>query len=388
MNILYLTNRLPYPLHSGYLRQFYFIRELSLRHRVTLVSMVAGECPGEYLRALAEVTERVVTVPARNLAQRGLSRRWGRLTSAFRPDAAISAFCAAVRNLVREEAFDVAVLHGLTTVAALQHLDGLRIIADLCDANSTRFLAAARYTSLFRLPLILWDYLSARRLERKFIRSRAHLVFATPRDQQALLGDTPRSGTVVPNGVDVEYWRRGTGELGVDTLIFTGAMNYPPNADAACQLIRHIVPQVRREAPHVQLLIVGRDPPSRLVAAARRPGVTLTGAVPDIRPFLDRATVFVAPLRYGAGIQNKLLQSLAMQVPVIASPVAVEGLEAADGEQPPVQVATDSEEFANLVCRQLAPAPRTPCSAGRAFVERHFRWSQCGRLLDQLIHSA
>jgi len=149
-------------------------------------------------------------------------------------------------------------------------------------------------------------------------------------------------------------------------------------------LIRDILPLVQRELPDARALIVGHSPRPALVAEGQRPGVTVTGFVDDVRPYLEQATVFVAPLRFGAGIQNKLLEALAMELPVIASPLAAQGLCTEDGAQPPLRVASTPAEFAAAICAELrarADDP-TPDAGARRFVTAHFDW----RVSAQRVH--
>ena len=216
----------------------------------------------------------------------------------------------------------------------------------------------------------------------------AHLLFASVRDRDALVGRSSRA-TVVPNGVDTGFWRRVAPERGANTIAFTGAMDYPPNTDAALYLAETILPLVQRTIPDARALIVGRDPPPRLERAGQLPGVTVTGFVDDVRPYLEQATVFAAPLRFGAGIQNKVLEALAMELPVVASPLAADGLRTEDGQTPPAQVAGSAQEFADLIVRALHerasdPAPDT---AARRYVETHFVWRRSGEKLDQVLGS-
>jgi glycosyltransferase involved in cell wall biosynthesis len=164
-------------------------------------------------------------------------------------------------------------------------------------------------------------------------------------------------------------------------------MDYPPNTDAALFLIQEILPLVRRSVPDARVLIVGRDPPPRLLSVGQQPGVSVTGFVEDVRPYLEQATVFVAPLRFGAGIQNKVLEAMAMEVPVVASPLAADGVRAVGGQPAPVQVAQDQQQFADLIIRQLAEQANTaaPYTEARRFVERHFVWRRSGEILEQVI---
>jgi glycosyltransferase involved in cell wall biosynthesis len=199
--------------------------------------------------------------------------------------------------------------------------------------------------------------------------------------------------TVLPNGVDLGFWQRSAGSsLGSNEIVFTGAMDYPPNSDAALLLIREILPIVRESIPDAHLSIVGRDPIDKLVRAGSAPGVTVTGLVADIRPYLEAAAVFAAPLRFGAGIQNKVLEALAMDVPTIASPNGAGGLVTADGVRPPLTVtpASDPVRFAAVIVDRLRAAAQdpTPPPDGRTFVERHFTWARSGDLLDGVLRTA
>ncbi|MGE3317636.1 MAG: glycosyltransferase, partial [Planctomycetaceae bacterium] len=167
-----------------------------------------------------------------------------------------------------------------------------------------------------------------------------------------------------------------------------GNPGYAPNADAAMYLAREIFPKVREAIPGAELLLVGRDPlPELIDYGQRHEGITVTGMVDDMRPYLDRAAVFAAPLRFGAGIQNKVLEALAMNAPTVASPVAADGLQTADGTLPPFDVAKDADEFARAIVRQLT-APQDQEGSGRAFVERYFSWKQSGSLLEQALVAA
>jgi glycosyltransferase involved in cell wall biosynthesis len=167
-------------------------------------------------------------------------------------------------------------------------------------------------------------------------------------------------------------------------------MDYPPNVDAAVHLAREIFPAVRAARPGTRLLLVGRDPTPAVVALGDDPGVTVTGFVDDVRPYLDRAAVFVAPLRFGAGIQNKVLEALAMEVPVVATPLAAAGLRADGAPPPPLVVADDDGTMVARVVELLdrAAADGLPHREGRAFVEGHFGWAAAGARLEEVVAAA
>jgi glycosyltransferase involved in cell wall biosynthesis len=172
--------------------------------------------------------------------------------------------------------------------------------------------------------------------------------------------------------------------------VFTGGMNYPPNTDAALTLIRTVMPRVWATAPDTRLAIVGRDPTSDLLAMATDARVTVTGFVEDVRPHLEDATVFAAPLRFGAGIQNKLLEAMAFELPVVASSIAADGLRVDAETTPPITVADDAAPFAAAVVEALVDATRDsrPARDARAYVATHFDWATSGRRLDDVLRRA
>ena len=392
MRILYLTNGFPYPLTSGYLRHYFLIRELSQHHAITLLSIVGANFANENIAALAPFTERVLTFTSKSKSgslRRKVIGRVKSLAGGPKADEAVRQMRAAVERMTREEPFDVVVFSGKRTYPAIQDLVALPLVVDMCDATSMKIRGSVRYTSPARLPLLLLDYAQVRSAERMLIRNAAHLLFASYRDREALVGRTGNHATVVPNGVDLDFWRRSSPERGANTIVFTGAMDYPPNTDAALHLIEEILPLLQRAIPDARVLIVGRDPTPRLVRAGQRPGVTVTGFVDDVRPYLEQATVFAAPLRFGAGIQNKVLEAMAMEVPVVASLLAADGLRTEDGQQPPVAVARGAQEFADLIGQRLRDRAGDPApdSAARRYVESHFVWRRSGEKLEQVINS-
>jgi glycosyltransferase involved in cell wall biosynthesis len=294
----------------------------------------------------------------------------------------------AIRDLARRSPFDVTLLSGKHTWSVLRELRGVPLVADICDATSVRLRGKMKLAGLLSIPVLAAKWLAMRGLERSVLSRSAHAVFASGRDRDAILDPSDSNGTIVPNGVDLEYWKRSSDWRGVDTIVFTGAMHYPPNADAAAHLIRDIFPQVRAGIPAAKLMIVGRDPGPELLRDSKcQPGVTVTGFVDDIRPFLDRATVFAAPLRFGAGIQNKVLEALAMQVPVIASPSAAAGVRTANGLDAPLEVVEGGRAFAQALIRQLQADRRSPAvhPTSREYVGQHFSWQQSAEKLERIL---
>jgi glycosyltransferase involved in cell wall biosynthesis len=197
-----------------------------------------------------------------------------------------------------------------------------------------------------------------------------------------VLGDASAASAIVPNGVELDYWQRSGPPSTRPTIAFTGAMDYPPNIDAAIHLVNEILPLVRELVPNARVLIVGRDPVPE-VRSLNGSGVTVTGAVPDVRPYLEEAAVFAAPLRFAAGIQNKVLEAMAFQLPIVAYGPAVTGVLPASGEKPPVETAEGPADCANRIVSLLhrVRAGERPGDAGRDFAARHFTWAASGASL-------
>jgi glycosyltransferase involved in cell wall biosynthesis len=389
MRVLYLTNGFPFPLTSGYLRHYFLIRELAADHQVTLLSLTGQGFRGEDADALRPMVERVAVFGGGRRSP--LDKFTRRIRALVGGDDApgIAEMADSAAALHAERPFDVVVLSGKSTHPVLDRLPGLPVAADLCDATSSRLEGAMSFAPAVQRPVLWLGLRAMRAIETGIVRRAAHVMFASERDRWLILGDaaTPAS-SVVPNGVDLEFWRRTSPTLGRDRIVFTGAMHYGPNVDAAVVLIEQVLPLVRRRIPEACLDIVGRDPTPALLALAERPGVRITGFVDDVRPYLDRAAVFAAPLRFGAGIQNKLLEALAMELPVVASTLAIDGLRVGESA-PPAVVADDPAAMADRIVETLETVRRdpTPNAAGRAYVEGSFRWETSGRRLGEILRS-
>lgn len=393
--ILYVTNGFPFPLTSGYLRHYHLIGQLAERgYRVNLLSIVGTDHRPEHAAAMADRTVAVETFASADRA-RGRWQRWVRRLRRVLPigggDPAATHLATRAAAICATGTISAVVFSGKRTDRALASLGDLPVVVDMCDATSLRLdreLAVASRTRRVTLLVQRWQI---RRTEARMLRRADRSLFASERDREALLPGPPDPhAAIVPNGVDLGYWQRDGGGLGAGEIVFTGAMGYGPNVDAAVRLARHILPLVQAVLPDAHLSIVGRDPAPAVSALGSLPGVTVTGSVPDVRPYLAAAAVFVAPLRFGAGIQNKLLEAMAMGVPSVVSTLAADGLRTADGATPPVEVADDDEATAAAVVAALrrAATDPTPDAEARSYVERHFSWDRSGRDLAALIEAA
>jgi glycosyltransferase involved in cell wall biosynthesis len=168
-------------------------------------------------------------------------------------------------------------------------------------------------------------------------------------------------------------------------------MDYQPNADAALFLVQKILPLLREMLPDVELIIAGRNPRAELTEIARQDSkITVTGFVEDLRPYLERAMVYVAPVHVASGMQNKVLEALAMQVPVVTTPVVSDGLRVDEGIDPPVRVADSPEAFAQQTVHLLKSSNDRELlmEQGRRYVENHFNWQRSAKILEEMCEAA
>jgi glycosyltransferase involved in cell wall biosynthesis len=274
-------------------------------------------------------------------------------------------------------------LTGKNTFGALAGVEDIPIVADCCDTAHVRLREEVKDAhSLKRLRNTL-QYMRVRSIEHAIAHRTPYVVFASERDRVCLL---PDGGVVIPQGVDFEYWRRRAPPAQHNRLLFTGVMNYPPNHDAALRLCRTIFPQVQRQTGGCELVIAGRDPLPELVEAARRqPNVTVTGTVPDLRPYLEQAAVFVAPIRYASGMQNKVLEAMAMEVPVVTNTAVAAGLQVASDVAPVITADKDGSVALAVIALLHDQEERSRLAReGYAFVRRHFIWSRNAEKLERL----
>ncbi len=393
--ILYITNGFPYPLTSGYLRHYFLIGHLTAAGcRVTLLSIVGADHRAEDVAAMSDRTDRVETFRSADRA-RGARQRWVRRLRRVLPigggDPAGRQLAARVTELMTSGSIDAVVFSGRRTDRALTALgDQVPLVIDMCDATSFRLEREIAISGRWRRIALRIQRLQVRRVEARMLRRADRLLFASVRDRESLMPGPPDPrAAIVPNGVDATYWARTVPRLG-NEIIFTGAMSYGPNSDAAVRLARRILPLVRAMVPDVTLSIVGRDPTPAVEALGTLPAVRVTGTVPDMRPWLERAAVFAAPLRFGAGIQNKLLEAMAMEVPSVVSTLAADGLRTDDGEMPPIVVVDDDRSFAAAIIEALrrATADPTPDTAAREYVARAFDWERSGTTVLAQIEAA
>jgi sugar transferase (PEP-CTERM/EpsH1 system associated) len=274
-------------------------------------------------------------------------------------------------------------------MAQYAHALGLPVAMDFVDVDSDKWRQYADHSH----PPLSWLYrVEGRRLqaaEADIARWASVCLLATQAEESLLQSFAPWArSAVIPNGIDLAYYEPVAAPAAQPVVLFTGAMDYLPNIDAVRHFCADILPRVRREIPETRFYIVGLNPSPDVLRLGGMPGVTVTGSVPDVRPYYARAGVCVAPLRIGRGIQNKVLQGMAMGLPLVVSPLAARGLEVQPGRH--LEVADDPAEFAAQIVRLLkSPAERRALGRnGRAFVEANYGWDRSLFNLELLLEEA
>jgi sugar transferase (PEP-CTERM/EpsH1 system associated) len=393
LNILYLSQRLPYPPNRGdRIPVFHHIRVLSGRHRMHVASLVSGPEEeahvGELRRWAASVT-----VARQSRWRSRIGMVWALLTG--RP-LSIGFFDnrrlrEAIKEVIRRERIDAVVVFSSSMAPYVEPLNSLVRVMNFCDVDSCKWSDLAKTEGFPRS----WIYRrEARKLEdyeRRIDAAFAGSCFVTGGEVALFRKLVPGTrAVVVPNGVDHAKFGAVARRPAGGTLVFVGVMDYPPNVEAAVFFATKVLPLLRRKSSGIDFVIVGARPAPEVRALGDLPGITVTGFVDDVRVFLARAALVVIPLSVARGVQNKVLEAIASASPVLVSePVAISLSEALKAR---VHVAVRKPEpFAEAIERILAlPDGEREAMAKSAqeILLSETTWEASADRLEELIESA
>jgi sugar transferase (PEP-CTERM/EpsH1 system associated) len=391
MRVLFLTQRLPYaPNRGDRLRAYHMMAALAPHAAIDLISLVHDAEEASHAGEIATAAA-VRAVPTSRVHA---ARRTGQVLLRDQPlthalldapgmrRAIEAALAAATPDVV------FAYCSGMARFALEPPLARLPLVLDFVDVDSAKWTALGATTGGPKG----WVYRREARVLGRFEaeaarRARVSLV-VTAREREALLALAPEVHVEVQeNGVDVASFRAEGPPAGTPTVVFCGVMNYAPNEAGALWLGRHVWPIVTRQRPDARLAIVGASPTAAVSALARADGgITVTGSVPDVRPYLWQGAVSVAPLMTARGTQNKVLEAVAAGLPCVVTPAVAEGLPAEVA--PAVRVADGPEGFAEAVLGLLAASPtERRALAGRAAMA-DLTWSRRLAAFPALVRGA
>jgi len=221
---------------------------------------------------------------------------------------------------------------------------------------SVKWMLNEESQRMYRYENVIWNYYD-------------HHFIISQKDALKIRIPHHQSMTILSNGIDTHYFKRKDYPLG-NKIVFTGNMGYPPNVDAALFLIREVMPLVWENNPLIHVVIAGADP-NRLILKEKSSRVEITGRVDDIRKYYEQAALFVAPMRLGTGMQNKILEALSMEIPAITTEIAAEAFHPEIKKH--LMVGTNSETLANLISHSYRPHT-SPNEKMRDLVVKEYNW--------------
>ena len=395
--ILLLTPQLPYPPQQGTsLRNYHLLRALAQHHDVTLLSFAESDRPADTTR-LAELARVLppVAVPGRTTGQRLRA-----LLTSRAPDMALrlrsEAFAVALADALQDGAFVAVQVEGIELAWTIPLIrvtgGGTRIVLD-CHNAETELQRRARqgdWSRPGRWPAAVYSATQVGRLarfERQVLQAADAVIAVSDEDRQHLtaLAGPSQPIVVIPNVIEVdEYrWQGPVPDEARFDLVFTGKMDYRPNVDGVLWFAAEIWPIVRRARPVTTWAIVGQRPHARLTALGEEPGITLTGRVERVQPYLAGAGVYILPLRIGSGTRLKLIESMAAGCAVVSTTIGAEGFSLQSGHA--AILADTPEAFAAAVLELLDDPGRRAALGERAQAfAAQYDWRRVGPLLDEV----
>ena len=384
--LLFIAHRLPYPPDKGErIRAYHELKALSKHFRVTLAALVHGKTGRDPASSLRPCCERIILAPAGGAT--GLVRGavsalgGGSITEGFFRSRRLR---GCLLRESRREPFDLVFAYSSSVLPFALAVTGAPRVMDLVDVDSIKWASYAESAGWPRRWLCQAEARGVHALEARAIEAFDAVLCVSQAEAKASGFDESRF-TIVGNGVDADYFAPVRGPLNAaPSIVFTGTMDYRPNAEAVGWFVRKVWPELKRTVPDLSFTIVGRDPTRAVRRLSGVPGVSVTGAVPDVRGYLSAARVAVAPLRIARGIQNKVLEAMAMGRAVVASPAALEGLEVTPGKH--VLCAATPQQWRRSITELLHDDARRDKLGreARRHVVENYNWAMRMRPLVQL----
>jgi sugar transferase (PEP-CTERM/EpsH1 system associated) len=384
MRILYVS---PYVPSLVRVRPYAFIRELArLGHQIILACLVHPSRESVYLADLEQYCEAIYPVYLKRFEPYLYT-----LISLPTQVPLSVAFCRSndfnrlILNLIQEENIDLIHTEFLRATPATVRLKRIPKVFDAVDSLT---LAYRRSLSAAEIPfhqrfIGLHEWLKVRRYEPRVLGHYNKILVSSPSDMEWMKSDHQQID-VIPNGVDLDYFEFRQEAKSDETILFLGKMSYYVNIASVLWFYRNVFPLIRQSHPNVKFKIVGRDPVSKIRALAEDPAVEVTGTVSDIRPHFTFAPLAVCPMVCGSGIQNKMLEAMAMGVPIVATSLACQALEVQSGRD--LLVADTPSDLAYSI-KILLDNPwlrQKMAEQGRRYVEQHHSWEMMGTRLNQI----
>jgi sugar transferase (PEP-CTERM/EpsH1 system associated) len=397
MNILFLTSRFPYPPYRGdKLKIYNLIKQLAHRgHSVSLLSFVGSAQEEEYVPVLKKFCANIRTV------RRPLLKSIGTCVTGISSDIPFQIHFFSDDKFQRElkdvlTSWNVNLIH-VHLIRMAQYVESLRTVPRILDLTDAGSLYLERFLSITKNPFKkIFLKVESRRL-RQYEKILEHFDdnLVCSEIDRAVLNERAPSAAIdlLYNGVDLDYFTKpgetdgaNVGEPNINGIIYTGNMTYHPNRDGILYFVKEIFPTIERVIPTATLYIVGQSPP-REIKKLSRANIVVRGFVPDIKQEYLKNQVAIAPIRFGAGTLNKVLEPMALGIPVVSTSLAVQGLNLQNGEE--IMVADTPEGFADMVVRILRDKEfqQRIGLKGQAIVRGQYGWTTITSTLEKIYQS-
>lgn len=384
MKILVVLPRFPYPLEKGdKLRAYHQIVELSRRHEIHLFAVSHDKVTPEQRAALEPYCKTIsVVTPTRFTAWFNTARNYFRSKSLQMGYWDSARARCTVKDLAKKIQPDVVYNQMVRTVPLVARLP-YRKVMDFQDALSMNTERRMEHSHGLWRSILHYEFKMLRSTEYNAFKIFDALTIISEADADAIPHKRNGDIHIVRNGVDFDYFVPQSLSKDND-IVFCGNMQYAPNIDAARYLVNDIMPLVWEKRPEARLVLAGATPTSAVRRLAG-PHVEVTGSVPDIRPYYAHSRLFIAPMRLGSGLQNKLLEAMAMGVPCVTTPIANEALGATPGTH--ILVGNSPQELASHILSLLAdPAQAQSLSAAALdFVHQNYSWPAAVQPLEDIF---
>jgi sugar transferase (PEP-CTERM/EpsH1 system associated) len=388
MRVLFLSQRVPYPPTKGdKLRAYHHLKAIASKHDVHLFTLADDPEDLAHERVLRSVCTEVTISRINPRLARLLSLRvLGSGKPLTIPYFYSANLAAKVTAALQTGSYDRVFVY---CSSMAQYVAGAQVpvLLDLVDVDSDKWQQYADHSGFPLSTIYRREAACLRDYERQICQRMSRVIVTTEREAKLVHHICDRHRVeVIHNGVDADYFqicdRQPTPQR---SIVFTGDMSYFPNQQAVAWFTYNVMPLIRRSLPGVRFTIVGRNPDKAVQQLATVPGIEVTGFVPDVRPYLKRAQVSIAPMFIAAGVQNKILEAMACEIPVVAMPLALQGLSA--GTAALVESANTAEQFADKCLSFLLNDELTRLRgfASRRQVIADYSWNRSAeRLLEHL----
>lgn len=394
MKILWVKSGGLVPLdHGGKIRSYHLVRELALQHDVTLFTFYPAT-PEDKHHELKSTFSRVISLPLPIPAQKSGHEYLAYVKNLFSglPYSVVK-YCQPqvareLRQLMEQETFDLIVCDFLLTAAVIPwDLPAPKVVfTHNIEARIWQRHFQCAHNPVWKAASYR-EFQTMKRMEQDYLKRADYVLTVSDVDRNFFCGFLdPQKIAVIPTGVDVDYFRPAPEAEQLDTLVFTGSMDWKANEDGVVYFVAEILPHIRRHVPDVSLFVVGRRPSARIKQLATRDSaVKITGTVDDVRPYMSKASVYVVPLLVGGGTRLKIFEAMAMSKAVVSTSIGAEGLSVTPGEH--ILIADDPVDFAHQVTLLLRdPKKRSELGhAARQLVERNYSWKAVGEHLNSVL---